>query len=129
MGRIRHRAQRRTDIAGGRDAGHTGVEFVVVLCLVGLTASGVAMLVTGMRTEAAEIACATEISALDRAAARYLATTGGDSIPPAQRAGDTADTPDTYEHTLVEQGFLRSASPLIDLDASGTVIIPEESPC
>ncbi len=126
MARIGRRARWRIDTTGRRDAGHTGVEFVVVLCLVGLSAAGVAMLVTGMRTEAAETACATEIAALDRAAQRYLAMVGGDAIPASERAGDTSDT---YEHTLVERGFLRSVSPLLDLNASGTVIIPEESSC
>lgn len=126
MTRIGWRAQQRIGAPGRRDAGHTGVEFVVVLCLVGLSAAAVAMLVTGMRTEAAETLCATEIAALDRAAQRYLAVVGSSVIPASDIAGRVSDA---YEHTLVEQGFLRSISPLLDLDASGTVIIPEESPC
>jgi hypothetical protein len=126
MGHIGRRAPRRIDVRGRRDAGHTGVEFVVVLCLVGLSAASVAMLVTGMRTEAAETACATEIAALDRAAQRYLTVVGGSAIPASTAVGPTTDT---YERTLVEQGFLRSVSPVLDLDASGIVIIPEESPC
>lgn len=126
MGHIGRRAQRRIDARGRRDAGHTGVEFVVVLCLVGLSAASVAMLVTGMRTQASETACSTEVAALDRAAQRYLAVAGGSAIPTSTVVGSTSDT---YEHTLVEQGFLRSVSPVLDLDASGTVIIPEESPC
>jgi type II secretory pathway pseudopilin PulG len=126
MTRIGRRVQRRIDIRGRRDAGHTGVEFVVVLCLVGLSAASVAMLVTGMRTEAAETACAAEIATLDRAAQRYLAVAGGSTIPASDVVGHTSDT---YEHTLVEQGFLRSVSSVLDLDASGSVTIPEESSC
>ncbi len=126
MTRIGRRAQWRIETMGRRDAGHTGVEFVVVLGLVGLSAASVAMLITGMRTEAAETVCATEIAALDRAAQRYLAVVGGSTIPASDAVGRTSDT---YEHTLVEQGFLRSVSSVLDLDASGSVIIPEESPC
>lgn len=107
----------------GRDAGHTGVEMVAVLAIVGFLASVVALMVTGMRTEAASASCTAEAGLLTQAAAQYLVIHGGDTIPGA------GDGTDRYEVTLVESGMLRSTSTQLDLDAHGAVVTPENSPC
>jgi type II secretory pathway pseudopilin PulG len=106
-----------------RDAGHSGVEMIAVLGLVGVLASATALLITGMSTQAAEAGCATDGRALATAAASYLAATGGRTIA---AAGTDADR---FELALVEHGFLGSPSAVLDLDAHGAVVTPEGSPC
>jgi type II secretory pathway pseudopilin PulG len=117
------RANRHQPVGARRDAGHTGVEMVAVLALVGFLGSMVALMVTGMRTEAATAVCSAEGDALTTAAVHYLVATGDDGIP---ASGTGADR---YELTLVDAGFLRSASASHDLDARGAVVNSEESSC
>lgn len=123
-GTTTHRVrQAQGEVRSRRDAGHTGVEMVVVLCLVGLLASMTAVLITGMRTQAVATACTTNAAALSDAAVRYFVVTGDDTIPA------TGVDSDRYERTLVEERILRTTSAEFDLDATGTVITIEESSC
>lgn len=120
---VTQRTQRQQPIAARRDAGHTGIEFVAVLGVVGVLASFVALMITGMRTEAAETACVADAQALNQAAEHYLAITGNTTIP---AAGTDADR---FEITLVDAGYLHTASLTLDLDARGAVVTPEGSSC
>ena len=117
------RANRRQPATARRDAGHTGVEMVAVLALVGFLGAMVSLMVTGMRTEAASAVCVAEGDVLTTAAAHYVVTNGTEEIPA------TGTGADRYELTLVDAGLLRSASARHDLDARGAVVNSEDSSC
>jgi type II secretory pathway pseudopilin PulG len=112
-----------TELATQRDSGHTGIEMVATLGVVGVLGSIVALMITGMTTQAAGSSCDADVAALATAAATYLAVEQSIILP---EVGATADR---YELALVDAGFLRAASADFDLTLTGTVEVAEGSSC
>lgn len=111
------------ELATERDSGHTGIEMVATLGVVGVLGSAVALMITGMTTLAAGSSCDADARALGSAATTYLAVERADVLP---GVGVGADR---YELGLVERGFLRTASTDFDITVTGAVVIAEESSC
>jgi type II secretory pathway pseudopilin PulG len=111
------------ELATERDSGHTGIEMVATLGVVGVLGSAVALMITGMTTQAAGSSCDADARALGSAATTYLAVERADVLP---EVGAGADR---YELGLVERGFLRTASTDFDITVTGAVVIAEESSC
>ena len=106
-----------------RDSGHTGIEMVATLGVVGVLGSVVALMITGMTTQAAGSTCDADAAALGTAAATYLAVEHALILP---EVGATADR---YELGLIDNGFLRTASADFDLTVTGAVVIAGGSSC
>lgn len=111
------------ELAPQRDSGHTGVEMVATLGVVGVLGSVVALMITGMTTQAAGSSCAAAATALGTAATTYLAVEHSTILP---ERGVSADR---YELALVDSGFLRAASSDFDLSATGDVVLAAGSSC
>jgi type II secretory pathway pseudopilin PulG len=106
-----------------RDSGHTGIEMVATLGVVGVLGSVVALMITGMTTQAAGSSCDADAAAMATAATTYLAVEHTMILP---EVGATADR---YELALVESGFLRTVSADFDVTVTGAVILSEGSSC
>ncbi len=105
------------------DGGYTLIELILVVLILGILAAVVSLTITGMRTEAAESGCDTDVRQLGVAVEAYFAEQRVDTIP----ASGTDH--DRFERTLVDSGLLRAASTLHDLDAAGVIIPQEPSSC
>jgi type II secretory pathway pseudopilin PulG len=112
-----------TELATQRDSGHTGIEMVATLGVVGVLGSIVALMITGMTTQAAGSSCDADARALGNAATTFLAVEQAYLLP---EVGAGADR---YELGLVEHGFLRTASTDFDLTVTGAVVTAEGSSC
>ena len=108
---------------GGRDAGVSLLEVIVVVLIVGLLASVVVVAVGGMRADAADTTCDADHRALAVAIESFAAEHGTGPIPA------TGTDHDRFELTLVDAGLLRSASSIHDIDADGVVRPEGTSPC
>ena len=109
-----------------RDRGSSGVEMIATLGVVGVMASLVTVLLTGMTSQAADTTCLSDAKALATATVSYMTTAQVGSIAPT--GTDGADH-DRYEMTLVEHGYLKQPSELHDLTPEGAIIPTEDSSC
>lgn len=110
-----------------RDRGSSGVELIAALGVIGVMASLVTVMLTGMTSQAAETTCLADAKSLAVATVSYMTTAAHTTIP-ATTAADVADH-DRYEMTLVRSGYLRHPSELHDLTPSGAIIPTEDSSC
>lgn len=106
-----------------RDSGYTLMEMIIVVVILGILTSVVALVVTGISTEASATGCQADTHILYTAAEAYFAQRAADEIPA------TGPDADRFERTLAEGGFLRFPSTYHDLDADGLVTAQENSPC
>ena len=111
------------ELATERDSGHTGIEMVATLGIVGVLGSLVALMITGMTTQATAGSCHADARALGNAATTYLAVESAHILP---EVGAGADR---YELGLVENGFLRTPSNEFDITVTGAVVTAEGSSC
>lgn len=109
-----------------RDRGSGGIEMVAALGVVGVMASIITVLLTGMTSEAADTSCLADARALATAAVTYMTTAEVDAIAPTLADGPAHDR---YEMTLVSNGYLRQPSQLHDLTPTGAIIPSEDSSC
>lgn len=113
---------RRTERRTG-DRGFSFAEILATVVLIGVLATIVTAGVRNVTAEAADAGCLLDGRHVSVAATTYLELEGGESIPA------TGDGAERYELTLVEAGYLRAPSDLFELDADGTLIPQENSPC
>jgi prepilin-type N-terminal cleavage/methylation domain-containing protein len=105
-----------------RDEGFTVMELIVSVAIVGLL-SGILLMLAGGITGAADSAsCAADRRALESASEAYFAQQSTDTIP---ASGDA----ESYELTLVANGFLQRTSVHFDLDAHGRLVPVAGSTC
>ena len=97
------------------DAGFSLVELAVYLAILGVLATVVAFGLHGIIEDGETSACESEQQAVGRAVESWFANNRGDSVPP------TGMGPDRYEMTLVDAGFIRSASTDFDLSRDGSL--------
>jgi len=112
-----------SDRSATHDRGHTVLELIVVVLIVGLLASVVVAAVGGVRADAADSSCNADRRALAVAVEAYHAEHGTRPIP------TSGSDHDRFEQTLVDAGVLRAASTTHDLDAAGGVHPEGDSPC
>ncbi len=106
-----------------RRDGYTLIERVLVVVILGILTAAAVFAVTGLSAAAAETGCLTDrrqllVSAESNFAQRHtdlILATGADH--------------DRFERTLVDEGFMRAPSTFHDLDATGAVIIQENTAC
>ncbi len=105
------------------DAGFSLVELLVVIVVLGILATVVVFAVRGLVDESEVTACESERRSSATAVESWFAKNPGSTVPP------TGVGPDRYERTLVEAGFIRSASTYLDLADDGSLTPAADSPC
>ncbi len=95
------------------DRGYTLIELLLVIVVLAIMATVVVAAVGGFTAEAEDTACQADAHILIIATESFFAQRAQTVITPV---GTTADR---YELALVDEGFMRRASDLYDLDATG----------
>lgn len=107
-----------------QDKGFTLVELLIVIVILGILATVTVFAVRGITDQGKTSACEADQKTLETAAETYFAQYGGTAIP---ITGGTLPTGATWtlgadpEATLVNAGFLRSASSKFTVNADGSL--------
>ena len=107
----------------GPDAGFSLVELLVVIVVLGILATVVVFSVRGLVQDSDATACDSERHIVATAVESWFSMNPGADVPA------TGVGPDRYERTLVEAGFIRAASTMIDLSDDGSLNPAADSPC
>jgi general secretion pathway protein G len=105
------------------DRGFTLIELLLVIVVLGILATVVVASVKGLAANAEETSCEADAHVLYTAGEAYFAQ------HPASAIAAFDASPDGYELTLVDQGFLREPSQYYDLDSDGALHTAADSPC
>ena len=95
----------------------------VVIVVLGILATVVVFSVRGLVHDSDATACESERHIFATAVESWFSMNPGSDLPA------TGVGPDRYEQTLVEAGFIRSASKMIDLSDDGSLNPAADSPC
>lgn len=111
------------DADGHHDDGFTLIEMLIVIVILGILATVVIVSVRGITDRGEQSSCDTDARTLATAIESYFAEVGGNTIPA------TGVGADQFERTLVNQGLLREASQLYDVDTNGDLTVVATSHC